>query len=66
LTCEHCGQEVEWETLELPESIPPSAVTGAPEVLPRNFFGATGEGMHGTAWRSALRFLRGLTGWSPL
>ena len=66
LTCDHCGQEVEWETLEMPEPLPQGIPPNGIEVLPRNLRLRAGEGSQATAWESAMRFLRGLTGWSPL
>jgi hypothetical protein len=66
ITCDHCGQEVQWETLELPEPLPHNIPPSGIEVLPRNLRFGAGESRHATAWEAAMRFLRGITGWNPL
>jgi hypothetical protein len=64
LTCERCGQEVDWESVELPEPLPESARPFGTEALPRNLLLGTGEGGQVTAWKTAVgRFFRGITGW---
>lgn len=64
LTCDHCGQEVEWETLEIPEPLPQSARPLGTEAIPRNLGTGSGETRNATAWRAAVgRFFRGVTGW---